>query len=339
MTELGKIDRGFFEEVVYPRLGGEREDVALGPRHGIDFGVLDVGGRALVMATDPLSVLPELGLERAGRLALDIVLADVAVSGVAPTHVALSLTLPPGMEDEDLATVWLAMAEHARDLGVSVVATHAGRYAGVESSWVGGATAMGVGEHGDLIRPDGARPGDAIVVSTGPAAEVAGLFSHLFPDKLGLSPEEIATAQERIDDIEAVRDATTAAAAGAVTAMHDATEGGIAGGLVEMARGAGVRFDLDRSAVPVAPGVEAVCGAIGVDPWRTTSCGTLLIAVDPADADDVVAALRARGTPAAVAGIATEGEGVYVDGEYVDPPSSDPSWEAFAELAGERGGE
>lgn len=333
MSELGKVDRSFFDAVIRPNLGAEREDVALGPTHGVDFGVLDVGGRALVTAADPISILPQLGFERAGRLAVDIVLADVAVSGVAPTHIAVSLSLPPEMTDEELAATWRGMADHCRDLGVSVVAGHTARYSGIDYSWVGGATGFGVGAFEDLVRPDGARPGDALVVSTGPAAEVAGLFSTLYGDRLDLPAKTVAVARERLEDIEAVADARAAFEAGEVTAMHDATEGGVLGGLWEMADGADVRFDVERTRMPLAPGVEAVCDAVGVDPWRVTSCGTLLVTVEPADAEAVVAALEARGTPAAAVGHVVEGEGVYVDGERVEPPEHDPSWAAAAELA------
>jgi hydrogenase expression/formation protein HypE len=294
--------------------------------------VIDVGGQALVTATDPLSILPELGLERAGRLAVDIVLTDVAVSGVAPTHLSISLTLPGDYPDDDLEALWHGVDAHCRELGVAITTGHTGRYSGVESSWIGAGTALGVGAHEDIVRPDGARPGDILVISTGPAAEVAGLFSTLYPAQLGLDPETVATAQKRVEDIPAVADATAAHDAGRVTAMHDATEGGIAGGLNEMADGAGVRFDIDRAAVPMREGVDAVCEAIDVDPWHVTSCGTLLIAVDPADAEDVVAALETRGTTAAVVGEVTEGKGIFADGERVEPPESDPSWAAAERL-------
>ena len=330
---LGKLDRAFLERVVYPNLGATRSDVRIGPRHGVDFGVLDVGDECVVTATDPLSILPALGLERAGRLALDICLTDVAVSGIGPTHVAVALTLPPEMTDDEIAAVWTGMADHAESLGVSVVTGHTARYTGVTSSWVGAATGYGVGDPADVVRPDGARPGDALVVSTGPAAEVAGLFSTLFGDQLDLPESTLSVARDRVDDIAAVADAGAAFAAGEVTAMHDATEGGMAGGLVEMARGAGVRFDLDRAAVPVAPGVEAVCAAVEVDPWQVTSCGTLLMAVDPADAERVVAALEARDTPAAVVGEVTAGEGVYADGERIEHPDVDQSWAVYRALS------
>ena len=337
MPDLGKIDREVFDSVVYPNLGAEREDVTLGPAHGVDFGVLDVGGQALVVATDPISILPALGFERAGAFALDVVLADVAVSGIAPTHLTVSLTLPPAMTDEELAATWRGIAGRAAELGVAVVAGHTARYAGIDYPWVGGATAFGAGAHEDVVRPDGARPGDRVVVTTGPGAEVAGLFASLFPDRLDLTADELAVAVERLDDVGVVRDARTAVEAGSVTAMHDATEGGLLGALAEMARGAGVRFDVDSDAVPVLPGVGAVCDAIDVDPWEVTSSGTLVLTVAERDADAVVAALEDAGAVAAVAGSVDGGEGVFVDGERVSPPESDPSWEAFARLADESG--
>lgn len=332
---LGKIDATFFERVIYPHLGADRADVTVGPQHGVDFGVLDVGDAALVAATDPLSVLLELGVERAGRLALDIVTTDVAVSGVAPSHATVTLTLPPGMDDGTVADVWQAMATHAADLGIAITDAHVGRYPGVTASWVGGATVFGVGDPANVVRPDGASPGDAIVVATGPAAEVAGLFSWLFPDELGLSDDALAAARERVDDIAATADAMAAHDAGDVTAMHDATEGGIHGGLVEMADGAGARFEVDTDAVPLSPGVAAVCEAVGVDPWRVTSAGSLLMTVAPGDAEAVVAALQARGTPAGIAGTVTEGAGVYVDGERVTKPPMDASWTAMTDLRDE----
>jgi hydrogenase expression/formation protein HypE len=333
MPDLGKVDERFFEDVIYPNLGADRDDVALGPTHGVDFGVLDVGDRAVVVATDPVSILPDLGFERAGRLATDIVLADVAVSGVAPTHLTVSLSLPPEMTDEQFAETWHGVADYAEALGVAVAAGHTARYSGIDYSWVGGATALGVGDRDAVVRPDGARPGDALVVSTGPAAEIAGLFATLFPDALELPPETLTVAQERVEDVMVVGDALAAHEAAAVTAMHDATEGGVQGGLVEMAEGAGVRFDVERTAVPVRDGVREVCAAVGVDPWRVSSAGSLLVTAPEPAARTVVEALAQRGTPAAVVGSVSEGEGVYLDGERVSHPGVDPAWEAFAALS------
>jgi hydrogenase expression/formation protein HypE len=333
MADLGKIDAETFEEVIYPQLGPDRDDVVVGPQHGIDFGVLDVGGQALVLATDPVSILPALGFERAGRLALDIILADVAVSGIAPTHLSISLSLPAELSTESLSQLWDGIAGRARALDVSIVAGHTARYTGVSFPWVGAATAMGVGSHEALIRPDGANPGDAIIVTTGPGTEVAALFSHLFPAQLDIPPADLTNAQERLDDLALVEDAAVATEIDGVTAMHDATEGGLIGAFVEMAGGAGCEFAVNTAPMPTPPGVEPVFDVLGIDPWRSTSAGSLVITAAKDAAPDIVDALDANGTVAAVVGTVREGSGVTVDGELEEPPSADPSWAAYKAMA------
>jgi hydrogenase maturation factor len=332
MPRTGKVSRAFFEEYIAPRLGADRDDVALGPTHGVDFGVLTVDDSAVVTATDPVSVLPELGFERAGTFAVDIVLSDVAVSGIPPSHLTVSLSLPPEMADAEFDRLWSAIDAECRDLGVSVVTGHTARYAGCSFPWVGGATAMAVGDPDDIVRPDGARPGDDLLVTKGPAVEAVGLLTSLFPDAVALSGEDLATAQARLEDASVVRDALVAAAAGNVTAMHDATEGGLLGALHETADAGGVRLSVETDAVPLAPGVETACEALGMDPWRATSSGTLIAAVDPADTDAVVDALEAEGTAVGVVGTVEAGSGVLLDGEPTDPPEGDASWPVYERL-------
>jgi len=336
MPETGKVDRKFFEEYITPRLGADRPDVQTGPKHGVDFGVVEVGDGALVVATDPLSVLPALGFERAGRFAVRFVLADVAVSGVAPTHLAVSFSLPPAMTDEEFAAVWRGVDRECRALGVAVVTGHTARYAGVSFPWVGAGTAFGVGDPADIVHPDGSRPGDALVVTTGPAVETTGLLTTLFPDQVDLPAETLTAAQERLADTGVVRDALAAADAGALSAMHDATEGGLLGALFEMADSAGVRLVVDSDDVPMLPGVRETCEALDIDPWRATTGGTLAIAVAPEDADAVVAALDAQDTPAAVVGRVEAGEGVVLDGEPRARPEGDASWPVYERLLADR---
>ena len=328
----GKISRAFFEERIATRLGADRDDVTLGPKHGVDFGVVSVGDRALVAATDPVSVLPELGFERAGEFAVGIVLSDVAVSGLAPTHLTVSFSLPPGISDAEFDRLWGAIDAECRDLGVSVVTGHTARYEGSSFPWVGAATGLAVGDPDAIVRPDGARVGDEVLVTNGPAVEAIGLLTTLFSETVPLSGSALETAQARLGDVGAVRDALLAAASGEVTAMHDATEGGLLGAFAEMAETAGVRFAIDSDAVPWLPGVETACEALGMDPWRATTSGTLVLTVDPDDTDAVLTALEERGTAIERVGRVESGSGVEFDGDTLYAPGGDSSWPVYERL-------
>ncbi len=332
---LGKADREFFDQQIYPHLGADREDVILGPQHGVDFGAIEVGGRTLAMATDPVFIMPVVGFERAAWFAFHVLLSDVAVSGLEPAYLSVDFNLPPEITDAEFETVWETFDREARELGVSVVTGHTARYAGCNYPMVGGGTSMAVGDREDLVRPDGANPGDRVIVTKGPAIEATGLLSIQFESLLAgeLDAETIADAKDRFYDMSPVEDALTAAAAGPVTAMHDATEGGVYGGLFEMGRAAGVGIEIERDHVPVQPGVHEACDFFGIDPWISISEGTLLATVDPDGVDDVLAALQADGIPAADVGRVVDGSGLVVDGKAVDHPGTDPFWAAVEEYA------
>ena len=334
MTDTGKISREFFAEYLAPRLGAPRDDVRVGPKHGVDFGVIDTDAQALAIASDPISVLPGLGFTRAGRFAVRFVLADVAVSGLSPTHLAISFSLPPDMSDAEFAAVWEGIHQECHDLGVAVVTGHTARYVGCSFPWVGAGTALAFGPSDRIIHPDGAQPGDSLLVTNGPAVETTGLLTSLFPDRIDLPESTLATAQKRLADTGVVRDAQLAAAAGA-RAMHDATEGGLLGALFEMAESAGVRLEITSRDVPILPGVRETCDTLGIDPWKATTGGTLVIAAPPDYADKIVSALEAEGTPAAVVGRVTTGSGVVVDGDAKTRPTGDASWAVYERLSRE----
>jgi hydrogenase expression/formation protein HypE len=341
MSDLGKIDREFFDEYIYPHLGADRDDVTLAPQHGVDFGAIDVDGTAVVMATDPVFLMPSLGFERAAWFAFHINMSDVAVSGIPPTHLSIDFNLPPDITDEEFETVWTTMDREARDLGVSIVTGHTARYEGCNYPMVGGATALSVGEHDDLIRPDGAQVGDRVVVTKGPAIEATGLLSIQFDSLMReeMDAECIENANERFYDMSPVYDALTAAAAGPVTAMHDATECGVYGGLYEIARAAGVRLDIDQNDIPIMPGVIEACEFFDIDPWASISEGTLIATVRPDGVESVLSALDAEDIPAADVGEVTEGSGVVVNDEPIDHPSVDPFWGTMEEYAAKMEGD
>ena len=94
-----------------------------------------------------------------------------------------------------------------------------------------------------------------------------------------------------------MKDAQVAASLGiheSVTSMHDATEGGVLGGLFELSSACGLPVVAKREAIHVPTEAAAVCGAFGIDPLTSTSEGTLIITCRPGAACGLKAALEKR---------------------------------------------
>lgn len=74
--------------------------------------------------------------------------------------------------------------------------------------------------------------------------------------------------------------------------MRDATRGGIASALNEIARSSGVAMVVHERAVPVPPAVAGAAEILGIDPMYVANEGTFLAFVAPEAADGALAALR-----------------------------------------------
>jgi hydrogenase expression/formation protein HypE len=94
---------------------------------------------------------------------------------------------------------------------------------------------------------------------------------------------------------------------GAITAMKDATRGGVAGVLHEMATKGHVGIVIDEAALPVRPETRGISELVGIDPLLVANEGKAVMAVRPDAAARVLTALRAHplGADAAIVGICT----------------------------------
>jgi hydrogenase maturation factor len=146
---LGKLAPVTLERLLARGLGAHRDDVLLGPAPGRDTAIVRVGaGRVLAVTTDPLSVVPALGVADSARLSCGLIASDLWTSGIPPTYASVTLNLPPHFSDADLDAYASAMSAEWDQLGVAVVAGHTGRYDGCDLSIVGAATLFGLGDEG-----------------------------------------------------------------------------------------------------------------------------------------------------------------------------------------------
>lgn len=348
LPEMGKISPEVFEHHILPALGAENTAVRVGPQSGVDVGVISIGGgQVMALTTDPVFIVPAYGWERAAWFALHILASDAATSGLPPTYLTIDLNLPLSVDTEGFVTIWQTIHRECERLGIAVVAGHTARYAGCDWPMVGGATVMSVGPEDGYVVPTMAQVGDAVIVTKGAAIEATGLFGVTFPNLVRERCGE-AVAQGAADlfwHMSVVEDCRIAASVGVraegVTAMHDATECGVWGGLVEIAAAAGVGMHLDEAAVPVSDAARAVCDAFGMDPYIAISEGTLLLTCRPHKVDAVIAALATRNIAAAIVGETLPVErGVTLRGRNggehpLVHPRVDPFWAAFSRAAGQ----
>ncbi|MDP9329682.1 MAG: AIR synthase family protein [Actinomycetota bacterium] len=341
----GKATAELFEQVILRRLGAMDADVLVGPQHGVDVGVVRVAdGVAMAVTTDPIFVVPAYGWDRAAWFAVHILASDAATSGLPLRWMSVDLNLPTDTSDEDLTSLWNAFHTACDQLGIAVVTGHTARYDGCNWPMVGGATCMAIGPADAFVTPTMARPGDRVVVTKGAAIEATALFAATFPERLaaGVGEEIVKQADTLFEQMTVVPEARIASAFGlrqrGVTSMHDATEGGVIGGLLEVALASNNGIRIERDAIPVRPEVRVVCDHVGIDPYVSISEGTLIATVVPERADAFVAALDAQGIDCAVVGEMTEQEAgrVLVDhgGETsLEHPGLDPFWGAFGAWA------
>jgi len=340
MPEIGKISPQIFEELILPRLGAKSDKILVGPQHGVDVGIAEIGGKAVSFTCDPVFIVPEYGWERAAWFAIHIIASDSVTSGLRPCFLSIDLNLPMEMTKEQLEVMWQTMHGQCQKLGIAVITGHTARYENCHYPMVGGATMTGVGELDEYVSPMFARVGDKIIITKGPAIEATGIFATMFPELMErhFGAGFARKAGDVFYKMSVVEDALTAVSVGVrdngVAALHDATECGIWGGLYEVAQAANLGVRVEKEKIVVTECVPEVCSYFGIDPYASISEGTLIIACRPHKAQTVVAALTQKGIASSVVGELTPpGEGMVLVREGKEEPLAhpivDPFWRAF----------
>jgi hydrogenase expression/formation protein HypE len=298
----GKATAGLIEGLLLPAFASPELD-ELG-----DAGLLDVDGMSLALTTDSFVVKPlRFPGGSIGDLAVNGTVNDLAVAGARPLALTLSLVLEEGLAAGVLREEVDAIARAAQAAGVRVVAgdtkvVERGRCDGMYVCTTG----LGRRDPRAELSPSALRPGDRILLSGaigehGTAIMLArGEFELEAPIRSDTAPLWPAV------------DALLDAAGPALRSVRDATRGGVASVLNELARASRVAMVVREAAVPVAPAVAAACELLGVDPLHVANEGKLVAFVAPELADAALAALRA----------APGGEAAAEVGEVrTDPPA------------------
>jgi hydrogenase maturation factor len=340
LPEIGKISPDIFNELIFPRLGAKGEKILVGPQHGVDVGIVEIGNNAVSFTCDPVFIVPEYGWEKAAWFAIHIIASDSVTSGLKPKYLSIDLNLPVEMTKEQLTVVWDTMHQECKRLGIAIICGHTARYEDCHYPMVGGATMVGIGKKNEYVTPALAKAGDKIIITKGPAIEASGIFASMFPELIEkeFGAEFNQKAQKIFYKMSVVEDALTAISIGVrdsgVSAMHDATECGIWGGLYELAQAANLGVRVDKEKILVEDCVMEICRYFSIDPYASISEGTLIAACRKHKASQIVRALSQKGIKSSIVGELTKPDRgmILVNNgveEKLEHPIVDPFWKAF----------
>lgn len=334
---IGKPSPRLLEELLGGDFGKISPEVIVGPGPGLDAAVINIGkGRVMAIAEDPIFPAPKLPLEIMGYFTVHIGASDVAVTGICPRYMTYTLLLPRSCSPEEARVLISSISETAKKLGITIVGGHTGWYDAVTIPTVGGVTVWGFAEQDNWVSPGGAKDGDIILLTKGPSIEAAALLAVLYKERLKGKVESfmLEKACRRVEQISVVKDALTAFKAGGVHAMHDATEGGVLGGLWEMQAASGIKLQADLDKIAVPEDILSIAKALNFDPWKAISEGTLLIAAEPKEVEKLKFKLCETGIETYILGsfsASLKVNSLCRNGQVMElpEPDVDPFWDLF----------
>ena len=255
----------------------------------LDFPIGEDSPARVAFSTDSFVVSPLIfpGGD-IGELAVNGTINDLAMSGAHPLFLSAGFILEEGLPIDTLGQIASSFAAACREADVQLVAgdtkvVNKGHGDGLYITTAG----IGLIPPGISISPKQARPGDAVLVSGTMGDHGIAIMSVR---------EGLAFETEIVSDTAPLHGLVQAmlAAAPAIHCLRDATRGGLAAVLNELAAASGVGIEIEEQRVPVRPAVQAACEMLGLDPFFVANEGKLVAIVPEAAAEFILTAMRAH---------------------------------------------
>lgn len=336
----GKVGLRIFKEDLQHLCGAQRAEVLQGPSFGVDTSFIDLGnGNALATSSDPLSLIPTMGMEVSAWLSVHLLANDMSTTGFAPQFAQFVLNLPTELTRNDFNAYWQSIHLLCVRHNIAITGGHTGQIPGINSTISGGGTMFLVASKKQLLTSKGAKPGDKIIMTKFAALSSTALLARAFPNtlrlKLGESIEQ--KAAENFWQLSVLPESAiamqTLTANETLHAMHDVTEGGILGAVSEMAIASNLGFEVHTDLIPIPEEVRQVADLFEIDPLYSIGAGCMLMAVTPESEIPLIKALNSAQIPATCIGKFTlQQECLLVSNgnkNTLNFSGNDPYWDAF----------
>jgi hydrogenase expression/formation protein HypE len=302
----GKLPGGMLQRLISQYRTPADDSVLVAASYGFDAAAITVGGDTVVVKSDPIT----FATSDAARYVVSVNANDIACMGGIPRWMTVVALLPEKATTPKLVEQLFSDLRNAcMAEGITLIGGHTEITIGLDRPILIG-TLLGTVRESGLLKPGQATAGDELYVTKSIAIEGTALLASELATSLEerLGNEIVQKAAGLIDDpgISITRDARVALDTGAVTAMHDPTEGGLATAVHEIAEASGLGATIDESAIPILIETERICRLLGIDPLGLLSSGTLLIAAKPGSEAILQNAFAGAGIPIARIGMLTD---------------------------------
>lgn len=341
--QLGKIDQKAAEEIIFKNCGFRRQEVSTGPGFGVDVSLVDLpGGLALASTSDPLSLVPSLGLKESAWLSVHLMANDMATTGFAPMYGQLVLNLPSGFSTEDFHSYWNYIHLFCKEIGVAITGGHTGFTEGQNSTIAGGGTFFAVAAKDEILTSRKAKVSDVILVTKRCALSSSAILCKSFPETVikNLGQEVYEQGCSSFYETSSLRDGILAAGKkekhAEVTAMHDVTEGGVLGAIYELVTAAGKGALIHNEKLPLGKVQQQICELFSIDPRYSIGAGSMIITCEKGKEKLVVQRLQQENIACCAVGeVVEKDQGIKIkegtDLTDLAYPDEDPYWAAFFE--------
>ena len=303
---LGKVSPEILKSIVLEKSGSHSLKLLVKPKIGGNFSVVQLNSLFLLCTSDPIT-----GVSKdIGWYAVNVSANDIATSGASPKFLQSVILLPEGSTESDLEKIAGDIDRAAKKIGISVTGGHTEIVKGLSSPIV---TTTCYTITKKYITSADAKKGDAIIMTKTAGIEGTSIIAKSKKFSEGIPKSLLNKAAQQLNMISVVKEAILAFRTGLVHSMHDPTEGGVVGGLSEMAEASGIGFKIYREKIPIAEETKTICKIKKIDPLFLISSGSLLVSVDPAGKEKIIKTLELNGVQATEIGEFTESGRILVD--------------------------
>lgn len=315
--EIGKISNDDLHRVIFEKLKNSREEVKQSGGVGVDTAVLNFGGDNIVLSTDPITGASK-GL---GKLAVNISANDVATEGAEPVGILITVLMPPTATIEDFEEILKEVVEDCRALNMELIGGHS-EVTDAVNRIVLSSTVVGKRKNYPKVKPE---TGDYLCVTKKIAVEGTHILFNERCEELKkvLDDEDVKEIKSMADKLSVVREGLISKACSA-SVLHDITEGGVYGGIWEIAKRIGMGIEISKEAIPVYNSTEKICKLLKLDPMRLISSGSMLVLIGEDKYEGLKSKLGKENILLTKIGV-VKGKDVLLKetGEIISPPDKD----------------